>query len=92
MATLEAAEKRLGEIEQEAKKQRTDWEEVISIFNERFVVPFELETRNRTAVMLGYEPIVDLGFIYKDGTERKEVEKSTLLTVLSNGERKRSTF
>ena len=88
MTTYESAETRLKEIEAEAQKQRTQWELVISIFNDRFVVPFRLETRNRTAVMLGYEPIVDLGFTYIDGKDTAQVEKPKLLSVLSTGERK----
>lgn len=88
MQTYAAAEKRIKEIEAEAQKQRTQWEQVIAIFNDRFVVPFRLEARNRTAVMLGYEPIVDLGFTYVDGKDNAEVEKPKLLQVLSTGERK----
>ncbi len=88
MRTYESAEKRIREIEAEAQKQRTQWEQVIAIFNERFVVPFKLEARNRTAVMLGYEPIVDLGFTYVDGSDIAIVERSKLLQVLSTGERK----
>ena len=34
----QAAEKRRREIEEEADKQRTDWEQVIEIFNDRFFV------------------------------------------------------
>ncbi|CAI4031379.1 hypothetical protein DNFV4_01805 [Nitrospira tepida] len=88
MKTYESAEKRIKEIEAEAQKQRTQWEHVIAIFNDRFVVPFKLEARNRTAVMLGYEPIVDLGFTYWDGKDNAPVEKPKLLQVLSTGERK----
>ena len=46
MAKYDAAAKRKKEIEEEARKQRTQWEEVIAIFNQRFFVPFELEARN----------------------------------------------
>ncbi len=53
MAKYDAAAKRKKEIEDEARKQRTQWEEVIAIFNQRFFVPFELEARNRIEVMLG---------------------------------------
>jgi hypothetical protein len=88
MGTYESAEQRIKEIEAEAQRQRTQWEQVIAIFNGRFVVPFKLEARNRTAVMLGYEPIVDLGFTYVDGKDSATVEKPKLLQVLSTGERK----
>jgi len=82
------AAKRKKEIEGEAAKQRTQWEEVIAIFNDRFVVPFLLEAKNRIEVMLGNEPIVDLDFTYVDGDETASIDKSALMTVLSTGERK----
>jgi hypothetical protein len=88
MAKYDAAAKRIKAIHEEARKQRTQWEEVISIFNERFFVPFELEARNRIEVMLGDAGVIDLGFTYKDGADSMEVEKSDLMKVLSTGERK----
>lgn len=83
-----AADKRRKEIEEEAARQRTQWEEVINIFNERFFVPFKLEAKNRTAVILGDEPMIDLGFTYHDGTDNVEVDKTALLTSLSTGEKR----
>lgn len=88
IAKFEAAAKRRKEIEEEALKQRTQWENVIAIFNDRFFVPFKLEARNRTQVMLGQEPIIDLGFTYVDGAESVRVGKPALLEALSTGERK----
>ena len=43
----QAAEARRKEIQQQATNERTQWEEVIDIFNDRFVVPFKLEPLNR---------------------------------------------
>jgi hypothetical protein len=83
-----AAEKRKKEIEEAASKQRTQWEAVIEIFNDRFVVPFKLVARNRTAVILGEEPMLTLGFTFEDGAEQAPVEKATLMQVLSQGEKK----
>jgi len=88
MERYESAQTRRKEIEAIAAAQRTQWEEVIRNFNERFVVPFELKAENKIGVMLGYEPIVTLGFIYRDGTDRAPVDKDSLLKVLSMGERK----
>ena len=88
MQKYDAAAKRKKEIEEEARAQRTQWEEVITIFNERFFVPFRLEARNRIAVMLGGDEIIDLGFTYIDGSDTADVEKPQLLQVLSTGERK----
>ena len=88
MNKFEAAAKRKKLIEDEAAKQRTQWEEVIQIFNDRFVVPFKLSAKNRTAVMLGYAPIVELGFTYFDGMDNIAVDKAALLKSLSTGEKK----
>lgn len=88
MAKLDAASQRREEIEEAARQERTQWEEVIAIFNDRFFVPFTLEARNRVEVMLGDEAIVDLGFKYTDGKEKADIEKPLLLEVLSTGERK----
>lgn len=85
---LQAAEKRKREIEEEAGKQRTEWEHVIDIFNDRFFVPFKLVAKNRIAVILGGEPILSLGFTFVDGTESVSVEKNTLMQALSTGEKK----
>ncbi len=84
----QAAEKRKREIEEAARAQRTQWEDVIDIFNNRFHVPFKLEVNNRTAVVLGLEPMLLLDFIFEDGNEKAPVQKDELLRVLSMGEKK----
>ncbi len=88
MDKYEGAETRKKEIEEAAAKQRTQWEEVIEIFNGRFFVPFKLEAKNRTAVMLGHEPMISLGFTYHDGADNVPIERTALLKALSTGEKK----
>lgn len=82
------AEKRKKEIEAAAAQQRTQWESVIKIFNDRFFVPFKLSAKNRTAVILGQEPLLTLGFTFEDGVDTAPVERAALLQVLSTGEKK----
>ncbi len=82
------AEKRKEEIEKEAGKQRTQWEKVIEIFNDRFFVPFELTAKNRVAVILGQESMLTLGFTFEDGPDKVKVEKDALMEVLSTGEKR----
>ncbi len=82
------AEKRKKEIEEEAGKQRTQWESVIEIFNSRFFVPFQLTAKNKVDVILAQEPMLILGFTFKDGGDQTPVEKDTLIKVLSTGEKK----
>ena len=84
----QAAENRKKEIEEEASKQRTQWESVIEIFNNRFFVPFTLTAKNRVSVILGQEPMLSLGFTFEDGADKASVEKPALMQVLSTGEKK----
>lgn len=83
-----AAEKRKNEIEEAARKERTQWEKVIDIFNGRFHVPFKLEAKNRVAVILAQDPLLSLGFTFQDGEDSAPVGKNDLLQVLSTGEKK----
>ncbi len=82
------AEKRKREIEEEASKQRTQWESVIEIFNQRFFVPFRLTAENRTTVILGQESMLNLKFTFEDGEDHAPVEKGALMETLSSGERR----
>lgn len=84
----QATEKRKGEIEEEASKQRTQWESVIEIFNSRFFVPFKLSAKNRVSVILGQEPMLSLAFTFEDGFDQTPVEKTALLQALSTGEKR----
>ena len=88
MKKYDVAQKRRHELEEEAKAQRTQWEAVIDIFNERFFVPFKLEARNKIDVMLGRTAIIDLGFTYVDGPDSADLRRTELLQSLSTGEKK----
>ena len=79
---------RRQEIENEAREERTRWESAIDLFNERFFVPFTLEAKNKTAVMLGYDTKLELGYTFHDGAETTPVEHQDLLGTLSQGEKK----
>mgnify|MGYP003668925519 CR=1 FL=1 len=83
-----AAEKRRKEIEDQASAERTQWEEVIDIFNSRFFVPFTLVPKNRTSVILGEEPLLTLGFTFEEGEDTANIEREELIEVLSTGEKK----
>jgi hypothetical protein len=83
-----SAEKRKSEIEEEARKQRTQWEEVIDIFNSRFFVPFKLSAENRVSVILGQEPMLRLTFTFEDGADTAPVERTALMQALSTGEKR----
>ncbi|AUB56322.1 hypothetical protein BK007_10060 [Methanobacterium subterraneum] len=79
---------RIEEIIHTAKTEKADWEEVVELFNQRFVVPFELEVSNQEDVILKDEvPVVK--FKYKDELHDDVfLENDALLNVLSNGEKR----
>lgn len=71
-------------IREEIKNSQTEWEQVIKIFNSRFFVPFKVEIANI------YETITQnikpkFKFIFDN---KKEIEKDSLLNILSKGEQK----
>lgn len=84
----EKVELRKAQIEEEARKEITLWETAIAKFNDRFDVPFTLEAKNKTAVMLEKERLLTLSFTFVDGDEKAPVRKEELLEGLSTGEKK----
>lgn len=80
---------RLESIINRAKVQRTQWETVISTFNNRFSVPFEIIVKNRPDAVLGIVgPQIE--FLFKDSEESEcqQIESKNVYGVLSNGERR----
>ena len=51
-------------------------------------MPFYLEAKNKTEVLLGRTSIIDIGFTYIDGEDKAELKRNDLLQSLSTGERK----
>lgn len=89
LTTLYRANKdALKAIVNSAKSERSEWEKVISLFNTRFFVPFRLELKNKSDVLLNSTTPV-LHFMYQDGDDAEiEQERKTLLEHLSTGEKK----
>ncbi|MHC8374152.1 hypothetical protein ACYZT2_26175 [Pseudomonas sp. MDT1-85] len=85
---VQAAAIRTKEIQEQAAREGTQWQAVIDIFNDRFVVPFRLEAINKVEVMLGQEAVLRLGFVFQDGEEEVQVGREALLQTLSTGEKK----
>ncbi len=70
-----------------AKRERTDWEEVVEIFNKRFSVPFTMKVANQEDVILkGSSPQVS--FTFTDPEKSADIDIHSLLKVLSQGEKK----
>lgn len=87
MKKHDEAEKKSRDIIEEARKEHTQWEQVIELFNDRFVVPFKLSVKNRDAVVIGNDDPL-LGFTCEDDGETAAVERATLVDILSQGEKK----
>jgi len=85
---VQAAAERSKVIQEQAAREGTQWQAVIDMFNDRFVVPFRLVAINKVEVMLGQEAVLRLGFIFKDGEQEVQVGRDALLQALSTGEKK----
>lgn len=85
---VEQAAVRSAEIELQASQEHTQWQDVIDMFNNRFIVPFHLEVANKIQVVLGKETAPRLGFVFKDGNDHAPVERDALLQTLSTGEKR----
>ena len=70
-----------------AQEEETKWLEVIRIFNRRFDVPFRVSVENQADVILkGEKPAKS--FSFEDSSDVSGVAEKTLLSVLSQGERR----
>lgn len=78
---------KLKSIIKQAKDESTIWKQVTSVFNDRFSVPFKIEVVNQEDVILKEETL-KLNFMYKTGTNEKEINREKLEECLSNGEKK----
>lgn len=87
LEVFRTGKRELARIIEAAKNQATLWQDVVTIFNERFSVPFVLEIANQDDVILKDES-PSLIFKYQDGTDRQEIGRDELLSVLSIGEKR----
>lgn len=85
--SYDKAREDLENIRDEAKKEKTDWQEALSVFKERFYVPFVIKTSNQDDVILNSE-MPSFIYYYEDDQEKEKVTKEGLLDVLSTGEKR----
>jgi hypothetical protein len=86
MRKYATAKKRKAEIEEQAGKEETEWDNVIDLFNQRFDVPFIVVAKNKVSVMLDAREVPKIGFMFEDKESNVPVERSALMGVLSQGE------
>lgn len=77
------AQKELNEIVEKAKKEKTEWENVLEIFNRRFDVPYKLAIKNKDDAILKDE-VPSIHYYFKGKAD--SVDEGLLLRVLSRGE------
>lgn len=85
----DSAKKELDRIRTVARIEASQWNEVISIFNERFSVPFRVYVDNQEDVIL-QSVAPTLGFSYFDSynNSEKKISGDVLDSSLSQGERR----
>lgn len=80
----------LRNLVNQANTERSQWESVIDMFNDRFFVPFKLELKNKADILLNANVVPELAFLYadEDGNPPVEKEQKELVSHLSRGEQK----
>lgn len=89
--TYSEGKERLEEIEKLAEEQRTSWEDIIDKFKARFFVPFNVDIKNKSNVVLG-KSAPNITFSFEDPTtgDLKEMKKEKIdeIDLLSQGEKR----
>jgi energy-coupling factor transporter ATP-binding protein EcfA2 len=79
----------INKIIEKANSQRTEWENVVSLFNNRFDVPFKLKVLNQDDVILKEKTTPRIAFTYNDGRDELDIEEDSIkLKSFSTGERR----
>jgi len=87
MAVYSNGKREIEEIITQAKREETKWQEVIDIFNERFLVPFKVKMENQGDVILKSEaPNIKFEFINHENDKNVMIEEKVLWDILSTGE------
>lgn len=83
------SKEKVKEIIAEAEKEQTQWEEVLSVFNDRFSVPFEVRVENKgDAVINAAAPQIVFYFKGREGDDSTKTDRALLDKGLSNGEKR----
>lgn len=79
---------RLAEIIQKANEEKSQWEKTISIFKNRFHVPFEIKINEKRENLLINNKEPSIEFYYSNEEENKLMEQKELMGILSTGEQR----
>ena len=81
------SQERLRAIIQEAHSETQKWNNVMSIFNNRFFVPFKMSITNEVDAVLGLSA-PQRQITFNDGTADVRTDEDTLRRILSQGEKR----
>lgn len=87
LSEYKMAQDDLKELTELAKEEKTDWEDALELFRNRFYVPFSIETSNLEDVILKSK-LPSFKYVFTDLRGDKEVSKENLLEILSTGEKR----
>lgn len=87
IAEYKKAQKDLKDLRDIAKNETTDWKRAITLFKERFYVPFVIEPANQDDVILNQD-LPSFKYSFSDNRGEKEIAKDNLLEILSTGEKR----
>ncbi|WRC85576.1 hypothetical protein E5K87_07400 [Helicobacter pylori] len=77
----------IEKIIKQANKDQKEWESVIEIFNQRFLVPFKVKLQNQKDILLNKDT-AQFRFIFFDDNQDMNVQKEDLQKHLSTGEKR----
>ncbi|MCQ2629475.1 hypothetical protein E5E05_07270 [Helicobacter pylori] len=77
----------IKEIIKQTNKDQKEWESVIEIFNQRFLVPFKVKLQNQKDILLNKDT-AQFRFIFSDDNQDMNVQKEDLQKHLSGGEKR----
>ena len=87
IAEYKKAQKDLKNLRDIAQNETTDWKRAITLFKERFYVPFVIEPANQDDVILNQD-LPSFKYSFSDNRGEKEITKDNLLEILSTGEKR----
>lgn len=85
--TYKCGKEKIEKIINLANNERTEWQNVVDIFNKRFSVPFVIKVENQDDVILK-EASPNIIFNYVEEQEQRIIERNELQKVLSTGEKR----
>ncbi|WP_101016801.1 hypothetical protein [Helicobacter pylori] len=77
----------IEKIIKQANKDQKEWESVIKIFNQRFLVPFKVKLQNQKDILLNKDA-AQFRFIFFDDNQDMNIQKEDLQKHLSTGEKR----